>query len=62
MGWTSLAAEAASRVLQNKWHQLEEAKVTVFVGDICLAVFCLFVSDKILLYNLGYIPLSSWAS
>lgn len=62
MGWTSLTAEAGSRVLQSRWHQWEEAKVTVFAGDICLAVFCLFVSHKILLYNLGYIPLSSWAS
>lgn len=57
MSWTSLTAAAASRVLQSKWHLWEEAKVIVFAGDICLAV-----SDKILLYNLGYIRLSSWAS
>lgn len=57
MGWSSLTAEAASPVLQTKWQLWEEAKVTVFSGDICLAV-----SDKTLLYNLGYTPLSSWAS
>lgn len=57
MSWTSLTAEAASRVIQSKWHLWEEAKVTVFAGDICFAV-----SDKILLHNLGYIRLSSWAS